>query len=130
LRRQDLSKTLFVIATLLSLSPVTGCGSVAGNNVDGPVVIASVTAEHSTLYPLGNTDVTCSATSKDGSTLSYKWVSNDGTITGEGPTINYEAPMTYGDFNIMVIVTDSQGNSSTGSTKVTVIVRDPSKCCK
>lgn len=109
---------------------LTGCGSAAGSNADGPVVIAAVVAEHSTLYPLGNTTVTCSATSKDGSALSYKWVCNDGTITGEGPTIKYEAPRTYGDFNIIVIVTDSKGNSSTGSTKVTVIVRDPSKCCK
>lgn len=128
--RQDLAKTFFVISILLSLALANGCGSAAGSNTDGPVVIASVTAEHSTLYPLGNTNVTCSATSKDGSTLSYKWISNDGTITGEGATIKYEAPKTYGDFNIMVIVTDSKGNSSTGSTKVTVIVRDPSKCCK
>ena len=130
MRRHYLFKAFFIISLLVSLALAAGCGSAAGSNSNGPVVIASVAAEHTTLYPLGNTSVTCSATSKDGSALSYKWVCNDGTITGEGPTIKWEAPKTYGDFNVMVIVSDSKGNSSTGSAKVTVIVRDPSKCCK
>ena len=35
-------------------------------------VISSLVAEHTTLYPLGNTVVTCSASSPDGAALKYQ----------------------------------------------------------
>lgn len=128
--KPDVYKAFLVIIMLSAILTVAGCSSAAVSNAgDGPV-ISSVVAEHTTLYPLGNTKITCSAISKDGSALNYRWVSNDGTITGTGSTITWEAPKTYGDFHIMVIVDDVQGHSSTGTATVTVIVRDASKCCK
>jgi hypothetical protein len=130
LRKPDVFKAIFVIIALpVMLAAVACSGAAASNTGDGPV-IASVVAEHSTLYPLGNTNVTCSAISKDGSTLSYRWISNEGTITGSGATVNWEAPGTYGDFHIMVVVDDGKGHTSNGTATVTVIVRDPSKCCR
>jgi hypothetical protein len=102
-------------------------------NPDAPV-INSLVAEHTTLYPLGNTVVTCSASSPGGAALKYKWVCDDGTITkdpgGREDRIIYEAPRTYGDFYIMVTVDDTRGNYTSGTVTVTVIVRDPSKCCR
>lgn len=134
LRELELSKTYFYKIFILVLAVyvffTSGCVSTPGSNSARGPVISSVVAEHSTLYPLGNTNITCSAVGKDSSALNYKWVCNDGTITGSGPTINWEAPKTYGDFNIAVIVDDGRGNTSTGTTKVTVIFRDPGKCCK
>lgn len=97
-------------------------------------VISSLVAEYTTLYPLGNTIVTCSASSPDGAALKYRWVCNDGKIiedpAGNGSTVTYEAPKTYGDFYIMATVDDGRGNSANKTVTVTVIVRDPSKCCK
>lgn len=121
-----LSGSVIILITLISACS----GAAASNSAGNPIIISALTAEHTTLYPLGNTSITCSASSKDGSPLRYKWVCNEGTIIGEGPAVKWEAPGTYGDFNIMVIVDDGKGNSSTGTTQVTVIVRDPSKCCK
>jgi hypothetical protein len=61
-------------------------------------------------------------------------VCNDGKIiedpAGDGSTVTYEAPKTYGDFYIMATVDDGRGNSANKTVTVTVIVRDPSKCCK
>lgn len=130
LRKLNVFKAFFIPSMLLLILVAGSCSSVAGSNIsDGPV-ITSVVAEHTTLYPLGNTSITCGATSKDGSALSYRWVCNDGIITGQGATVNWEAPKTYGDFNIMVTVDDGKGHASNGTVKVTVIVRDPTKCCK
>jgi len=130
LHKPDVLKRIFVTLMLPVILIMVGCGSATGNNSgDGPA-IASVVAEHTTLYPLGNTNITCSAVSKNGSALNYRWISNEGTIAGNGPTINWEAPKTYGDFHIMVIVDDGNGHSSSGTATVTVIVRDPTKCCK
>lgn len=123
------SKATFITFVLFVVLAMAACSSTAASNPDGPT-ISSVVAEHTTLYPVGNTNVTCNAVSKDGSTLHYRWISNDGTITGSGATINWEAPKTYGDFNIMVVVDDGKGHSNSGTATVTVIVRDPSKCCK
>ena len=109
-----------------------GCAA-ASINPHTPV-ISSLIAEHTTLYPLGNTIVTCSASSPDGAALKYRWVCNDGTIikdpAGNGSMITYEAPKTYGDFHIMATVDDDCGNSANKTVTVTVIVRDPSKCCR
>lgn len=107
-----------------------GCGNAAGNSESDSPIITSVVAEHNTLYPLGNTSITCSAVSRDGSSLNYRWSCNDGIIRGEGPTINWEAPRTYGDFQIIVQVDDGKGHVASKTAIVTVIVRDPSKCCR
>ena len=126
-----ISRTLFSSAIALIILAAMACSGVAASNSgNSPVIISAVTVEHATLYPLGNTNITCSAISKEGLPLHYKWVCDEGTIIGEGPTVKWEAPRTYGDFNIMVIVDDGKGHSSTGTARVTVIVRDPSKCCK
>jgi hypothetical protein len=112
---------------LISVSCSPASGSASSN---GPVVISSVLAEHTIVYPVGNTRIKCLAMAKDGSSLTYQWVSSDGTITGSGQEITWEAPKTYGDFHIMCTVSDGQGHQASQTATVTVIVRDPSKCCR
>lgn len=124
------SLSILAIFTLL-ITGLAGSACSAGANINANApVISSLAAEHTTLYPLGNTRVTCAAVGPDGATLNYRWVCNDGTITGSGSTITYEAPRTYGDFHIMATVDDGHGNTSNKTVTVTVIVRDPSKCCR
>lgn len=110
----------------------SGCAA-AAINPQSPV-ISSLVAEYTTLYPLGNTTITCSASSPAGTPLKYSWVCDGGTIipdsAGNGSSVKYEAPGTYGDFHIMATVDDGLGNSSNRAVTVTVIVRDPSKCCR
>jgi len=120
----------FALLPLFALVMNIGaCAAGDTTNPDTPV-ISSLAAEHTNLYPLGNTVITCSAVSPQGTPLNYNWVCNDGTITGSGPSITYEAPRTYGDFHIMATVDDGRGNTASKTVTVTVIVRDPSKCCK
>jgi hypothetical protein len=123
-----------LILSIVAIPPLAlgSFGCVAANGADtanGPV-INSLVAEHTSVYPVGNTVVTCSAVARDGGALTYQWVANDGTIIGNGPTITWEAPKTYGDFHIMCTAFDSRGNKSSQTVTVTVIVRDPTKCCR
>jgi hypothetical protein len=123
-------------ASYLALLPlfaaviVGGACTAGGNANPNAPVISSLVAEHTNLYPLGNTIITCSAVSPQGAPLSYKWVSNDGIITGSGSSVSYEAPRTYGDFYVMATVDDGLGNTASKTVTVTVIVRDPSQCCR
>jgi hypothetical protein len=129
-----LSKNKIILLCCIAVTLVAGlmasaCGTSSGNPVNGPV-ISSLTPEHPDVYPVGNTRVTCVASNTTGGELTYQWVSNDGTITGTGPTVTWEAPKTYGDFHIMCTVYDAAGNKASQTTTVTVLVRDPSKCCR
>ena len=123
---------LMLLLAVILAGFAAGCAA-ASINPHAPV-ISSLVAEHTTLYPLGNTTVSCSASSPDGAALKYRWVCNDGTIiqdpAGNGSTVKYEAPRTYGDFHIMATVDDGLGNSANKTVTVTVIVRDPSQCCR
>lgn len=116
-----------VVGGLISIS----CSPATGSPSTGPS-ITSLVAEHTAIYSVGNTRVTCSALSKDGGALTYQWVSDGGTITGSGQVVTWEAPKTYGDFHIMCTVFDSSGNRASQTVTVTVIVRDPSNpgCCR
>ena len=120
---------LVVIVITLGLA-LGGCGA-GVSAVNGPV-ITSLVAEHSALYPLGNTRITCNAQDRNSATLNYQWVSNEGTITGNGQTITWEAPKNYGDFHVMCTVIDASGYRTSQTVTVSVIVRDTStpNCCK
>jgi hypothetical protein len=124
--------SLILLLALIVAGSVAGCAATR-IDPDAPV-ISSLVAEHTTLYPLGNTVVTCTASSPAGAALKYRWVCTDGKIindpAGDGSKITYEAPRTYGDFHIMATADDDRGNSVNKTVTVTVIVRDPSTCCR
>jgi hypothetical protein len=129
LNKRNIIAAVSITVILLAGLTLAACSPVSSNSINDPV-ISSLTVEHPDIYPVGNTRVTCVAAAKDGGALTYQWVCNDGTITGSGPTITWEAPKTYGDFHIMCTVFDSSGNKTSQTATVTVLVRDPSKCCR
>ena len=117
------------LSLLIALSAALyGCNS--AGEVNSNLQITSLVAEHPAIYPLGNTRINCTAMSRDGSLLNYTWSCTDGKIIGSGTQITWEAPRTYGDFHIMAMVDDGKGNSINKVVTVTVIVRDPSACCR
>jgi hypothetical protein len=95
-------------------------------NKDTPVIDRLV-VDHPALYSLGNTVIECSASDPQGDRLTYSWVSDDGKIIGNGPKVTWEAPAKYGDFHILVSVSDSNGNTANKLASVSVVVRDSVK---
>ncbi len=116
---------------ILSAAAIVGSACAVGGDVNpNAPVISSLVAEHIGLYPLGNTKITCSAVSPQGIPLNYRWVCSDGVVTGSGSSVTYQAPRTYGNFHIMATVDDGLGNTTSETVTVTVIVRNPSNCCR
>ena len=120
---------LVLLSGILALS-VAGCSSHTQGQDSSILNIASLTAEHPTLYPLGNTRIACVATTPEGSQLTYQWSGTDGKFIGSGSQVTWEAPKSYGDFHIMAMVDDGHGHTASKYITVTVIVRDGSTCCK
>jgi F0F1-type ATP synthase membrane subunit c/vacuolar-type H+-ATPase subunit K len=130
--RSDIHNAQFygVIAVLVVMLALgIGClPSASGQGGQGPV-ISSLVAEHPSIYPVSYTNITCTASDPNGGELRYKWSSTGGTLIGEGATVRWDAPSSYGDYHIMVVVQDSAGRSTEGTVTVTVVLKPESACC-
>ena len=115
---------------ILTLLTGVACNSISSAKSGSTPIITSLSAEHTAVYPLGNTKIACIGTDPDGGTLTYLWAASEGKIFGSGPEITWEAPKSYGDFHIMATVDDGHGNNTSKVVTVTVIVRDASSCCR
>jgi hypothetical protein len=70
-----------------------------------------------------NADVACVATDPDKDELTYTWKATGGKIKGNGPNIQWLAPMDTGIFTITCDVSDGKGGTDSFTISVTV------KCC-
>jgi hypothetical protein len=70
-----------------------------------------------------NADVGCIATDPDKDDLTYVWKASGGKIKGNGPNIQWLAPMDTGNFTITCAVSDGKGGTNSFTISVTV------KCC-
>ena len=123
-------KSGIVLVALLMLIGLCGACIVApepdGNQ---PPLITSLEAKYMTLYPRGGTEIKCTATDPEGDRLNYKWSCTGGTFDGAGPIITWEAPRSYGEYHIMVIVEDDEGKSAKDTLTFNVIGRPQESCC-
>ncbi len=115
----------------LTMAAVPGCASEPqeAQPVQQPVatvaelpVILAVTADHQ-VERLGQTKVECDASAPGGDNLTYKWTATGGKIDGTDSSVTWTAPEKGGDYDIMVVVSDSKGGSATGN----VIINVPEK---
>jgi hypothetical protein len=70
-------------------------------------------------------NIACVASDQDGDVLSYEWSANRGSISGEGPVVNWTAPHADGTYNITVVVTDRRDGESKGSLTIDVKTNHP-----
>jgi hypothetical protein len=94
-------------------SPVT-----VGDN--RPPRIESLSAAPSVIGQAETTVIECVASDPDGDGLSYQWSAEQGSTSGQGPTINWTAPDACGDYIVTVTVTDSKGAKTSQSVTITV----------
>ncbi|UCF64882.1 MAG: laminin G, partial [bacterium] len=74
------------------------------------------------LVLLGQTSaVYCTATDREGDSLSYSWSANGGVITGIGTEVNWNAPSQQGIYQISCTVDDNQGGWDTASVNIQVV---------
>jgi hypothetical protein len=80
--------------------------------VNTPPVIASLTPDATELPPSASCTISCAASDADGDTLTYTWSATDGTITGTGNSVSWEAPAAEGTYTISVEVSDGSDTAS------------------
>jgi hypothetical protein len=88
--------------------------------VNTPPVITSLTPSATELPPSGSCTIGCAASDADGDTLTYAWSASDGSITGTGDSVSWEAPATEGTYTISVSVSDGHGGTASDSCDIVV----------
>ncbi len=86
-----------------------------------PPIIDSLTANPPVVSPGSVSIVSCVAFDEDGDTLEYIWTATGGTISAEGSTINWVAPLSTGTYIIICKVNDGKGASTQQSVDIIVI---------
>lgn len=121
--------TIAVLAAgllILTVMSASGC-TLAGGKTENKM-ISRLEAKSEAVFPLTNTQVTCTAADPDGAALTYKWTSTEGTIEGSGPQITWIAPNQLGWFPIMVTVQNSKGQSEQETIQIAVVDKNSTTC--
>jgi hypothetical protein len=115
-----------VILIIISILLFTSC--VAPHKV---LQISKLDASTLYVYPKGKTTLNCVVSAPEGDDIAFKWSCTDGELSGSGPVVTWKAPNEYGDFHIMVIAQDPNGNSDEATVTIGVIVNENAKksCC-
>jgi hypothetical protein len=90
-----------------------------------PPTITSLVADADWTFPLGSTQVTCTASDPDDDELSYEWSTTGGDISGTGAVVNWTAPQEFGIYDITVVVTDVYGDGATRSVTPSMALGTP-----
>jgi hypothetical protein len=116
-----------LLAALLILQ--SGClvNNESGNNM--ALVISNLEASTLNVYPRGASDITCVVTAPQGDSIQYKWSADGGVLTGEGPSVRWQAPNEYGDYHVMVTARDNNGGSAQSTLTLSVVPRPVRSCC-
>jgi uncharacterized protein (DUF2141 family) len=85
-----------------------------------PPIITDFSVYPTTLQPGQRANVSVEAIDDDNDVLTYQYSVNGGYIIGSGANVQWEAPLTPGDYNIKVTVDDGNGGSDANERTVTV----------
>ena len=99
--------------------------SAASPSDNQPPVVACLIIDTDELVPTGECHIECTAEDPDGDSLSYIWSASGGDIAGTGSSISWIAPNEAGDYDVMVTVSDEQGEEDTKSLTVSVELPAP-----
>jgi hypothetical protein len=97
-----------------------GCGDESNGPVNRPPVITGLEASPEVIEPLESSAVTCSADDPDGDALGYAWNASCGSLSGNGPSVTWNASATFDTCLVTVIVSDGRGGADTAEVSVEV----------
>jgi hypothetical protein len=105
---------------------VGGCGV---DNSPGPAnhspVILTLTASPGSVRALGIASIICGASDRDGDPISYEWTAQGGSLSEDGDSVSWTAPLATGAYKIHVLVTDGRGGLDFDSLRVSVTPGGP-----
>jgi hypothetical protein len=89
-------------------------------SINYPPVINKIKALPRKMNLNSNSSITCYASDANNDTLSFSWSAAFGIITGNGSTINWQAPASAGNYFISCLVNDHHGGTDKDSIQVEV----------
>lgn len=89
-----------------------------------PPVIKSLTSKDAVVVYGKSTALTCEAFDADADDLTYVWTAAEGTITGEGATVEWASPDVCGQF-VPITVTVLDGRGGEADAQITLQTRKP-----
>jgi hypothetical protein len=127
--KKKISPFMFILVILLI--SVTAFYASCGPNRNRPPKISDIEATTMYVYPKGKSTINCIVTDPEGDDILFRWSCSDGEFVGSGPVVTWKAPNQYGEFHIMVIAEDTNGNSDQATLTIEVIVNENPKrsCC-
>ncbi|MFW5962005.1 MAG: PKD domain-containing protein [bacterium] len=84
-------------------------------------IISEFIAEPTTIQVNENSTLTVQAIDPNDSSLTYEWLTNHGTIEGEGDTVTYVAPNEAGYYPINVNVKNDEGTTTSATVNINVV---------
>ena len=94
-----------------------------------PPVISSLEADYINVYPRGASEIRCVASDHEDDAVQLTWSADGGSLTGDGSTVTWQAPIDYGDYHVMVIAKDANGGSAEAVLTFSVVPRPYKRCC-
>ena len=119
------------LITLAALAVLSGaCLPTLEPESSQSLVISSLEAEYEAIYPRGASEIECIVSEPEGDEVEFMWSCTGGSLSGAGPVVSWQAPNSYGDYHIMVIVKDDEGRQTTATLTIAVVPRpDKGGCC-
>jgi len=114
-------KLVIFILFIVVLTVFTGCEGIVPS-INHPPAISYLTANSDTIEAGHNTIIICYATDQDGDTLTYTWLTTEGTISGSGSMVAWTAPATAGTYTITCSVSDGKGGEDSKSISIQVFI--------
>ena len=86
-----------------------------------PPRVKSLACQSDTLFIEESTSLYCTAEDRDGDTLAYEWIAENGTINGRGAVVQWTAPSTVGRHRVECVVSDENGELDAESLIIHVV---------
>ena len=67
------------------------------------------------IKPGTEVELACAARDKDSDILTFTWIADNSTITGDGRIVKWVVPNTVGEYSVNVSVSDGKGGVATGT---------------
>ena len=120
-----MNKKRWLIIVVIVVAAVLLLASSCTTPTNGQPIITSLKAGAEWIVPLGNLQVTCTASDPDGDELSYEWTATGGNISGTDAVVNWTAPDSEGSYDVTITVTDGRGGEVMDYVTITVRVNEP-----
>ena len=86
--------------------------------INVPPVIEGISVSSGFVKPGETVSISCIASDPNGDELVYEWNANVGIINGNGPVVQWTAPMTSSVATVTCMVSDGRGGSATASRQI------------